>query len=82
MLFLGKREAIKSVSVREGRVVCLCALACFETVVVLNELNTVIYLILKGNPRKAVCFLAWVLSCCAEVHFYFFARDKCFDVCL
>ena len=55
--------------VREGRFVCLCVLVCFETVVVLNELNTVIYLILKGNPRKAVCCLGCVLSCCAEVNF-------------
>lgn len=64
MPFPGKREAIKSMCVREGRFVCLCVFVCFETVVVLNELNTVIYLILKASPRKAVCCLACVLSWC------------------
>lgn len=65
---------------KRREIVFLYVLVCFETVVVLNDLNTVIYLILKGNPRKAVCVWACVLSCCAEVHF--FAGDKCFDVCL
>lgn len=64
MPFPGNGEAIKRMCVSGRRFVCLCVLVCFETVVVLNELNTVIYLVLKGSPRKAVCFLACVKLLC------------------
>lgn len=64
----------------EGREVYV--LVCFEAVVILNELNTVISLTLEGNPREAVCFLTCVCEVAVLKFIFFFSGEKYFDVCL
>lgn len=66
---------------KAGRFMCLHVLVCFEAVVVLNELNTVISLTLEGNPREAVCFLTCVCEVAVLKFIFFRERNILMYVC-